>query len=98
MTSPDELQVAYDWFAQQGWAAFPFQRETWQAYLAGQSGLVNAPTGSGKTYALIVPILLEGLREQQQRGAPTKAGLRAIWITPIRALAREIEQATRRAI
>ncbi|WP_420458851.1 ligase-associated DNA damage response DEXH box helicase [Neolewinella sp.] len=92
------LKTGTDWFETRGWAPFPFQQEAWRAYLSGKSGLVNAPTGSGKTYSLILPILLEFLREHPDR--PTKAnnGLRAVWITPIRALTREIQGAAERAI
>jgi len=87
------LQPAYNWFEQQGWNPFPFQQETWHAYLSGYNGLVNAPTGSGKTYSLIIPILLEQFANPDQQ----VKGLQAIWITPIRALAKEIHQATKRA-
>ncbi len=86
------MQPGLDWFDDQGWTLFPFQKEAWQRYLAGQSGLVNAPTGAGKTYSLLVPALLQGLRE------PNRKGLRILWITPIRALAREICEAAKRAI
>ena len=106
-TSP--IAPAEAWFKQQGWQAFPFQKEAWRAYLSGKSGLVNAPTGSGKTYSLILPILLEYLAEQkgaaagagnvkEQSQAYGRSGLRAIWITPIRALTREIQQATQRVL
>ena len=40
------------WFASQGWTPFPFQRETWRAIANGESGLVHATTGSGKTHAV----------------------------------------------
>ena len=66
--------------------------EAWESYLDGKSGLVNAPTGSGKTYSLIVPIILEG------RDTNSKSGMQAIWITPIRALAKEIKYAAELAI
>ena len=92
------LQRGNAWFKQQGWKAFPFQRQAWEAYLSGKSGLVNAPTGSGKTYSLILPILLEFLGEYPDRPTKTNNGLRAIWITPIRALTREIQGAAERAI
>ena len=29
------------WFAANGWRAFPFQHEVWNAYLNGESGLVQ---------------------------------------------------------
>ena len=93
------------WFAGRDWTPFPFQIQAWEAYLAGKNGLVNAPTGSGKTYSLIIPILLEYLAERDGAAAGAvgegkskgKIGLRAIWITPIRALTREIQQAAQRA-
>ncbi|HRI80547.1 MAG TPA: DEAD/DEAH box helicase, partial [Cyclobacteriaceae bacterium] len=78
------------WFNKMGWSPFAFQLDTWSAYAAGRSGLVNAPTGSGKTYSLAVPILLEGLNAKEKK-------IQAIWITPIRALAKEIKLATDRA-
>ncbi len=84
------------WFESNGWTPFEFQLEAWEAYLAGCSGLVNAPTGSGKTYSLLVPILLEFLRDHPKK--PKNTGLRAIWITPIRALSKEIEFAANKAI
>ncbi|PTM02633.1 MAG: DNA ligase-associated DEXH box helicase [Bacteroidetes bacterium] len=71
------------------WEPASFQEAAWEAFRAGKSGLVNAPTGSGKTYSLLIPILLE---------SPKPRGLQAIWITPIRALAKEIQQSAEKAI
>ncbi|MEO0626429.1 MAG: ligase-associated DNA damage response DEXH box helicase, partial [Bacteroidota bacterium] len=90
------LDSARSWFKTQAWAPFPFQVEAWQAYLRGESGLVNAPTGSGKTYSLVMPILLEALQEKGN-GKRQKAGIRAVWLSPIRALTREIQRAAQRA-
>lgn len=77
------------WFQSMGWKPFPFQQKAWKAYADGKSGLVNAPTGSGKTYSLLLPALLN---------ASSKKGVKVIWITPIRALSKEIEQASKRAV
>lgn len=90
------VDIAHSWFKQQGWTAFSFQEEAWGAYLQGKHGLVNAPTGSGKTYSLVLPILLEFLREKEE-GLKDKKGLRVIWITPIKALAKEIAYSATRA-
>lgn len=95
---PDPLKVGKDWFREMGWTPFPFQLEGWQAYLEGASGLVNAPTGSGKTYSLMVPLVLEFLRHHPTNASQKNAGLQAIWITPIRALSKEIEISARRLI
>ena len=72
------------------WKPFQFQLDAWESHLKGQSGLVNAPTGSGKTYSLVVPILLEGLETKDKK-------IQAIWIAPIRALAKEIKLAATKA-
>ena len=56
--------------------------------------MVNAPTGSGKTYSLLVPILFESKIDPNRKSK----GPRSIWITPIRALGKEIEHSANRAI
>ncbi len=90
----DELiQKASAWFTDMGWKPFPFQKQCWDEYLAGKSGLINAPTGFGKTYALIIPILLEGLMTE-----PNEPGVKAIWVAPIRALTKEIKMSCQTAI
>jgi len=83
-----------DWFSKKGWKPFSFQQECWDAYLSGKSGLLNAPTGSGKTYALWIPCVLEYLREYPETWQePKKNGLRILWITPLRALTKDIHRA-----
>jgi ATP-dependent helicase Lhr and Lhr-like helicase len=94
----EALVPGLTWFRKNHWEAFPFQIETWKSYLAGDSGLVNAPTGSGKTYSLLIPILLEFIRAHPDYKSAKRSGIQAIWITPIRALGKEIEHAARRAI
>ncbi len=82
-------QVA-SWFTQRGWQPFDFQREAWAAYLRGESGLLHAATGAGKTYALWMGPLIEWLAEQEAAKAKsrkTAPPLRVLWITPLRALA-----------
>ena len=33
--------IAQDWFRKQNWKPFPFQKETWKAFLQGKNGLLN---------------------------------------------------------
>jgi ATP-dependent Lhr-like helicase len=87
------LAPAEAWFRGRGWRAFPFQREVWEAYLAGESGLIHAATGTGKTYAAWLGPLLEARAEAPPAAARGKRGkradapaLRVLWITPLRAL------------
>ncbi|QQL49556.1 ligase-associated DNA damage response DEXH box helicase [Mucilaginibacter ginkgonis] len=87
-------QVIRDWFKAKKWKQFPFQLEMEEAYLNGYSGLLNAPTGSGKTFGLFLPFL-EGYINKypdayQKR---TNNGLRMLWITPLRALTNDIRKA-----
>ncbi len=90
------FDIAENWFAQQDWQAFAFQKQTWTAFLQGKNGLLNAPTGSGKTYALWMPIILNYIKQNPTYKTKHKPGLKAIWITPLRALSVEIKQAAER--
>jgi ATP-dependent Lhr-like helicase len=94
----DHIKIGKDWFSTRGWNPFAFQIESWQAYLNGESGLVNAPTGSGKTYSLMMPVLLEFIRNNPNYKSKKNNGLQVIWITPIRALSKEIELSGKRVI
>ncbi|NNC81935.1 MAG: ligase-associated DNA damage response DEXH box helicase [Flavobacteriales bacterium] len=78
-----------------GWKPKRFQREAWKAVEKGRSGLINAPTGSGKTYSLWIPIT-RYIKDQKQQGR--KKGPFALWITPLRSLSKEIAQAAERYI
>jgi ATP-dependent Lhr-like helicase len=82
------------WFADNGWQAFDFQREVWNAYLAGESGLVHSATGSGKTLAAWLGPLAEWIDE----GSSTTPPLRVLWITPMRALASDTVLSMQRAV
>jgi ATP-dependent helicase Lhr and Lhr-like helicase len=84
------IDKARIWFNNNGWTPADFQIEAWTHYLEGKSGIVNAPTGSGKTYALLIPVLLNSSSNDK--------GLQMIWITPIKALAKEIKLSADRAV
>jgi ATP-dependent Lhr-like helicase len=85
------LKPIATWFHLQGWQPLPFQQQAWDAYLAGRSGLIQVPTGSGKTYAAVLGPLAEMLTAPQP-------GLQLLYITPLRALSRDIEQSIQRPI
>ncbi|NEQ45112.1 MAG: ligase-associated DNA damage response DEXH box helicase [Leptolyngbya sp. SIOISBB] len=85
------LNPIIDWFARQGWQPLSFQQQAWAAYLAGRSGLIQVPTGSGKTYAAVMGPLAAMLETPG-------SGLQLLYITPLRALSRDIEQSIRRPV
>ncbi|WP_342049782.1 MULTISPECIES: ligase-associated DNA damage response DEXH box helicase [unclassified Cupriavidus] len=78
------------WFTSRGWAPFPFQRDVWNAIRAGQSGLLHATTGTGKTYAAWLGALL-AFADTAERKEP--APLTVLWLTPMRALAADTTRA-----
>jgi len=86
MSKSAMAQAVDAWFAARAWKVFPFQRAVWRNAVAGKSGLLHANTGAGKTYAVWFAALLRG-------GARKKAGLRVLWITPMRALAADTQRA-----
>jgi len=96
------MNVFETWFASRGWTPFDFQREVWNAYRAGESGLVHAATGTGKTLAAWGGPLLEWMssavstaRNPRRDRTPP---LRVLWITPLRALAADTEAALRQPL
>lgn len=82
------LNEGISFFHQNNWTPHPFQVETWEHYLNNRSGLLNAPTGSGKTYALWIGCLLQAKKSKR-----TPKGIKVIWLLPLRALAKDIKSA-----
>ena len=83
--------VAKEWFSKNNWKPYDFQRDTWKAIKDGHSGLLNAPTGFGKTYAIWFGVL-QNYHDKKKK----QNGLHCLWITPLRALSKEIFLATDR--
>jgi ATP-dependent Lhr-like helicase len=87
-------QVIRQWYKKKNWEQFAFQREMEEAYLGGYSGLLNAPTGSGKTFALFLPFLADFINKYPETYTSQKNnGLLMLWITPLRALTNDIKKA-----
>ncbi|PST83321.1 DNA ligase-associated DEXH box helicase [Pedobacter yulinensis] len=72
---------------------FPFQERAWEKYLQGFNGLVNAPTGFGKTFSLFLAPLIESFGLKELPRQTSKNRLKLIWITPLRALGKDIGRA-----
>ena len=60
------------WFAARGWTPMPFQRTVWSAMARGESGLLHATTGAGKTYAVWLGALQRLAQVRSRSGAPCK--------------------------
>lgn len=76
------------WFRGRGWTPLPFQEEAWSAYLRGESGIIQVPTGAGKTYAAT----LGPIADLACRGGTV------LYLSPLRAMARDVELALRAPI
>jgi ATP-dependent Lhr-like helicase len=87
-SSPSQADA---WLAARGWQPFEFQRDVWQAIAQGRSGMLHATTGAGKTYAVWLG-MLDGLLRRNPPGRGAEP-LRAIWLTPMRALAADTTRA-----
>ncbi|MEE1904834.1 ligase-associated DNA damage response DEXH box helicase [Pseudomonas inefficax] len=87
---PAATDLAKAWFAKRGWKPFAFQRRVWAAVERGESGLLHASTGAGKTYAVWLAALRAFKAEAQGRHA---APLQVVWVTPMRALAADTARA-----
>ena len=91
--------VIKSWFQSRGITPFDFQEETWQHILDSHSGLVNAPTGCGKTFSVFLGAVIQFINENPDN-YKTKSynHLRLLWISPLRALAKDIGRAMREVI
>lgn len=77
---------------------FKFQEDAWRYYAEGYSGLVNAPTGFGKTYSLFLAVVIDALNQPEAKGKKQKDRLQLIWITPLRSLAKDLARAMRQTL
>ncbi len=92
-------QVVFNWLKNKKNKPFDFQLATWQHISSGQSGLLNAPTGSGKTYAVFLGALISYINQHPDDFRKNKnVGLQLLWLTPLRALAQDIAKAMQEAL
>ncbi|MGX5817807.1 ligase-associated DNA damage response DEXH box helicase [Chitinophaga lutea] len=87
-------QAIEKWLAAKELRPFVFQEEAWEHYLQGRSGLVNAPTGFGKTFSLFLGAVIRWIND----GRPKTKGLQLLWVTPLRALAKDLGRAMEEAL
>jgi ATP-dependent Lhr-like helicase len=92
-------QVVNNWFASSGMKPFAFQEETWHHIINKRSGIVNAPTGCGKTFSVFLGALIDFINDHPTDYAKRKkSGLQLFWVTPLRALAKDIGRAMEEVI
>ena len=72
-------------FYKNDWDPLPYQIESWEAYLNGKNGIIQVPTGCGKTYAALMGPLSK-LEESIENNS-----INILVITPLKALSRDIK-------
>ena len=82
-TLPDPFN---SWFSSRGWTPHPHQLALLEASAAGSSALLIAPTGGGKTLAGFLPSLVS------LAGQPAFVGLHTLYISPLKALAVDVQR------
>ena len=78
------------WFGARGWAPRPHQLALAEASLAGESALLIAPTGGGKTLAGFLGSLIE--LSQKPRSNAHIPSLHTLYISPLKALAADVQR------
>lgn len=92
-------QFIAGWLAAKGYSPFLFQQQSWQHIINKQSGLVNAPTGCGKTFSVFLGSLIQFINQHPDDFKQKKNnGLQLLWISPLRALAKDIGRAMEEVI
>jgi ATP-dependent helicase Lhr and Lhr-like helicase len=88
-----------NWLSESQRKPFVFQEQAWEHINNGKSGLVNAPTGCGKTYSVFLGSLIQFINNHPKDFQTKKNnGLQLLWITPLRALAKDIARAMEEVI
>lgn len=87
-------KIIADWMESKGNQPFEFQSKTWDKLGNGYSGMVVAPTGFGKTFSVFLGILIDFINHPENY----EKGLKLLWITPLRSLAKDLGRAMQEAI
>lgn len=80
------------WFASRGWAPRKHQLDLLENTAEGHSCLLIAPTGAGKTLAGFLPSLVDLTLLGRSNGKHRTGGIRTLYISPLKALAVDIER------
>ncbi|MGF1555381.1 ligase-associated DNA damage response DEXH box helicase [Paucihalobacter sp.] len=93
-TTTTGYEMVVQWMAKNGNAPFDFQQKSWKAYHEGKSGMVVAPTGFGKTFSIFLAVVIDYLNHPEAY----QKGLKLLWVSPLRSLAKDLAKAMSEAI
>ena len=80
------------WFSAKGWSPRAHQLELLARAEQGQSTLLIAPTGAGKTLAGFLPALVDLEKRGRLKAGMAKRGVHTLYISPLKALAVDIHR------
>ena len=81
----DLISKIKQFFFTNGWEPLPYQIESWEAFLNGENGIIQVPTGCGKTYAALMGPL------SQIEDPKNNKSVNILLITPLKALSRDLK-------
>ncbi len=110
--SNNGLKTVAGWMNGSQRKAFPFQRRVWKEILAGNSGILHSPTGTGKTLAVWLGAVADWLNDcskwvlqaadhasRTRRINRNRAvPIQVVWVTPLRALAADTQRSLQEPI
>jgi len=82
-------EIILKWMKEKGQKPFDFQLQTWDQYHKGYSGMVVAPTGFGKTFSVFLAVVIDYFNQPEAY----KKGMKLLWISPLRSLAKDLAKA-----
>lgn len=91
-TVGDLPEVFTQWFEHKGWSPRAHQLELIRRAHEGQSTLLIAPTGAGKTLAGFLPSLIDLGNRKAVTDSAIKRGIHTLYISPLKALAVDIHR------
>lgn len=80
------------WFAKKGWHPRAHQLSLLQIAKAGDSALLIAPTGAGKTLAGFLPALTTLAKRPKPLPGEARRGIFGLYISPLKALATDVKR------
>jgi len=87
-------QIIQEFFEQKSQSPFSYQVNTWKKYTQNYSGIVVAPTGFGKTFSVFFAVLIDFFNNPDNY----KSGIKILWVSPLRSLAKDLAKAMTVAI
>ena len=85
LSNQESINKIKKFFYKNNWDPLPYQIESWNSYLNGENGIIQVPTGCGKTYAALMGPLSK-IEDSIHHNS-----VNILIITPLKALSRDLK-------